>query len=106
MWQCPYHETVRVRPGGECQTCVTQAESKENEDRKLKEQEENKKKKEENDKWFKEEPGRREDKPRHDKPGKNRVTFLIPEVEADQREGGAGADAAYQVSHPFQILNQ
>ena len=105
MWQCPFHPSAHVRPGKQCATCVIEIAKKEREERAAKEQEENKKKKEEKDKWFREEPGRREDKPRHDKPGKNRVTFLIPEVEAIQQEEVAGADAADQVSHPFPILN-
>lgn len=89
MWQCAYHPDVYIRPGKQCHTCLEKQAADENKESVAKEQEEQAEKEERLNKWFKELPGRREDKPRKEKPGKENGPVPAAYV-VGGHQGGAG----------------
>ena len=92
MWECPFHPGVHVRENNTCQTCALEKLVKIKEACDRKEQEEKKKQTEEEAKWFTEGPGRRVDKPRWEKPGKDESQPDVPEIVDEQQEGVAAPD--------------
>jgi len=92
MRQCPYHQDVYVRPGNQCQTCLEEQVADENKERVAKEQEWKAEKEEQVNKWLKEMPGRREDKPRKEKPGTERNPVPAAYVVGGHQGGAADLD--------------
>ena len=98
MVQCPTHPDVHFRPGNECHTCEHEKTIGANRERDAREQDKKNKKEQEDSEWYTERPGRREDKPRKNKPKK---CGQVPHLDViHEEDGGEGHEERGGVSRP------